>query len=688
MQNDSRLRLRQILMEAVFRRQRLWWTVFVGILVLTVLVIVFLPKRYEATAKLVVANLRTRSTLSAGPVNRIVTTEDVSQTQINSEVDLLKSQAVVRAALGLPNIPVGDPRQLKAEQETVKRIQDHLSIDPVRDSSIIDVRLIDKTPEMSVFHLTSILESYLNQRKVLTQSANAADFFDRQAQLFSGDLANARDALTKFEEGHELVDMDEQKKLQIERVAAIEDQIAAAKSNVANQTSRTRNLLQRLASTPARTETVRRSLTNQYSQERLNTNLVELVNRRDELLHRYPPTDRAVLALDQNIATARSALDEAALHPASDSSTDVNPIWQQVTTSLVTSSAEVSGSSAAQKELERQHGVAEGRLHDLQQSTQAYDVLKRRYQEAQTGYNLYVQKRDEARVGEALDKDQLFDVTLVQRPITSIIPVRPKPLAYAVAGLLMALILASVLALYADSSDLLVYTPQQLDAVTGVRTSGTLAEEINGSEAPENAIEFRRLLTSLRSSLVQGTDGARGKRIAVTSARPGDGGSYVSEHLAHEASAQVKLRVALLDMTRLLEATRSNHAVTVGLQRDETTLCWELAFPGSAVADSSLLILGQFGKQTFWTDLEPALQNADKHFDMIFLDCPSLRDSTLAIYLDGIVDGYVAVVAAAAARKRQIRQMVSFLQQTETPVLGYLLNRRTYPIPHWLYRVL
>jgi hypothetical protein len=45
-------------------------------------------------------------------------------------------------------------------------------------------------------------------------------------------------------------------------------------------------------------------------------------------------------------------------------------------------------------------------------------------------------------------------------------------------------------------------------------------------------------------------------------------------------------------------------------------------------------------------------------------------------------------VAAGAARKRQIRQMVSFLQQTEIPVLAYILNRRSYPIPQWLYRVL
>jgi uncharacterized protein involved in exopolysaccharide biosynthesis/Mrp family chromosome partitioning ATPase len=682
-----------MLMEAVFRRQRLWWTVFLSVIALTVLVILFIPRRYESTAKLVVSNLRTHSTLSAGPVNRIVTTEDVSQTQINSEVDLLKSQGVIRAALGMPNAPTGDQRHMEAEQMTVKRIQDHLSIEPVRESSIIDVKLVDQSPEVAVYHLNAILEAYLNQRKSLTQSANAADLFDRQAQIFNGNLTAARDALTKFEEAHELVDMDAQKKLQVERVASLEDQIAAAKASVANQGSRTRNLIARLATTPARTETVRRSLTNQYSQERLNTNLVDLVNKRDELLHRYPPTDRAVMALDQNIATARAAIAEAAQHPAADVSTDVNPVWQQVTTSLVTSSAEVSGASAAQKELERQHAVAEARLHDLLQGTQTYDQLKRRFDEAQSGYTLYAQKRDEARVGEALDKDQLFDVSMIQRPVTSVLPVRPKPLQYFLAGLVLALLLASAIALYADSSDLLVYTPQQLDTVTGVRTSGTLATGSGIQEAaemPENAIEFRRLLTSLRSSLSQGlAEGAartRADRIAVTSARPEDGVSFVARNLAFEAARQVKLRVALIDLTSMMERVGTGKRLLLALEKDEATLCWQFVYPDAAVQGPTVLMLGELTKQGFWAELDAALNKADKHFDLMFMDCPSLRDSTLAVDLDGMVDGYVAVVAAGAARKRQIRQMVSFLQQTEIPVLAYILNRRTYPIPQWLYR--
>jgi uncharacterized protein involved in exopolysaccharide biosynthesis len=675
-------------MEAIFRRQRLWWTVFLTILVVTAAVIVLMPRRYESTAKLVVSNLRTHSTLSAGPVSRVVTTEDVSQSQINSEVDLLKSQTVIRAALGLPSTPAANARDAEDQQKTVKRIQDHLSIDPVRESSIIDVKLVDHSPAEALNHLNAILDSYLNQRKVLTQSANAVDFFDRQAQAFSADLDKAREALTKFEQSHDLVDMDQQQKLQIERVAAIEDRISAAKATLANQGSRTRTLLNRLALTPSRTETVRHSLTNQYSQERLNTSLVDLVNRRDELLRRYPPSDRAVLALDQSIAVTRAAIKEAADQPAQDTATDVNPVWQTITTNLVGSSADVSGFTAEQKELESQRATAEARLQALLQSTEAYETLRRRLTEAQNGYNLYVQKRDEARVGEALDKDQLFDVSLVQHPIVSTVPVRPQPVAYALAGFILALLLASALAVYADTTDDLVYTPQQLDSVTGVRTSGTLAETLDDTVARENEMEFRRLVASIRSTLAHrhADDSPQPQRVAVTSALEGEGVTWIARHLALEAAKQVKLRVALLDMTALLKKIGIGDHILVALAKDPTSLCWEFVFP--ATPDPSLLMLGEIGSQNFWGDLEPALIRASRQFDLIFFDCPSLRDSTLAADLDGLVDGYVAVVSAASARKQQIRQMVSFLQHTDTPVLGYLLNRRTYPVPPWLYRFL
>ena len=106
----------------------------------------------------------------------------------------------------------------------------------------------------------------------------------------------------------------------------------------------------------------------------------------------------------------------------------MNPVWQQLQTSVATSSGEVSGISAQRGELQRQRAEANARLHELQQATGTYDALQRKLAQTQADYTLYAQKRDEARISQALDREKMFDVALIERPTASQEPVKPKPL--------------------------------------------------------------------------------------------------------------------------------------------------------------------------------------------------------------------------------------------------------------------
>ena len=92
---------------------------------------------------------------------------------------------------------------------------------------------------------------------------------------------------------------------------------------------------------------------------------------------------------------------------------------------------------------------------------------------------------------------------------------------------------------------------------------------------------------------------------------------------------------------------------------------------------------GQFSAR-----LAPLLLEARKEFDFLFLDCPSIGESTLAGELDLCVDGYVAVVTAGSARKQSLEQMTAMLRESRAPLLGYVLNRRQNPVPGWMHRLI
>lgn len=694
-------KLRQIVTEAVFRRHRLFLlTVFI-VMAVTIAAIVLLPKRYQAEAKLVVQNLRSQAPLTTSPSEHLMTPNDVSTTEINNEVDLLQSAGVARVALGdRSSGPASE-----TEQRQLANLEKRLTVEPVHQSSTIDVKLIAASPADAAEQLQRVLDAYYAQRAGTAQSGGAAEFFQAQAAEKAKQVDDDQRALTDFEVQHQIADLDDQTKIQVNRVAALQDQLSASDATVAATQSRLNAERRQLAATPPRTRTTERTITNQYSQEHLSTELVDQQNRLTELRKRYPPTDRQIIETQDKINNLRAAIAAQGSAPAADAATDVNPTYQQLTTALAITTADLSAATAQRAELAEQLKQARARLTELEESTAEYDGLKRKLAQSKSDYTVYSQKSDEARVSEALDNAKMFDVTTVQPPIASPDPVRPKPLLYLAAGAAFALFLATLLALYADTSAEQVYTPAQLDQLTGTRTIATFADEDDADHHEErNRLEYRRILVAIRAAL--GADDATAVRdvrsgheeaalladgapvgycVAFTSALAHEGVSYLVGNMATEAARQASSRVAVLDMDALLRKFEAEENVSFGMKYNQQRSFWTLALNG----DREISIARPGGTQgQFSARLRPLLVEARREFDYLFLDCPSLQASTLAAELDICVDGYVAVVSAGKARKQNIEQLAATLKETRAPLLGYVLNRRRYPVPGWLHRLI
>jgi succinoglycan biosynthesis transport protein ExoP len=690
-------KIRQIVTEAVFRRRRIFLLTLLLVMSAVALVTVLMPKRYSAEAKLMVQNLRTSAPLTTNPADRMVQANDVSQTEVNSEVDLLESAGTARRALKANDTQA----ESEAEEKQVDDLQHRLKVEAVHQTNLINVKLLGASPAEASAQLQKVIDAYFEERAGAARSSGAAEFFDRQVQDKGRELQDTQEALTQFELAHHLANLDDQKKLQVTRIAALQEQLGDANAALARQRSREAAQKQYLSSIPARSQTVERTITNQYSQERLGTALVELQNRRSELVRRYPATDRQVIEIDEKIATTQRAIQAAGEHPAAEASSDVNPVWQQLRQQVANSSGEVSGLSAQRAQVQEELAGAQVRLKELEESTGPNAELQRKLAQTQADYTLYSQKRDEARIAGELDKEKMFDVSLVQSPVASPRAVRPKPLLYLAAGLAFALLFGTLLALYADTSAEQVFTPSQLDVLTGSRTLAVLADERDANQehgGPQ--VELRRLLVAMRKALASGNEDGLGAVsghevaeaeepgrpagycVGFTSALPGEGTSHLVSHLATAAAKQAGNRVAVLDVEALLRKFEVEEDVSFAMRYDKAKEFWTLALEGegATVGARARGTQGQFAAR-----LKGLLIEGRREFDLLFLDCPSFRASTLASELDQCVDGYVAVVSAGMARRQNVEQMEAALRQSRAPLLGYVLNRRRYPVPQWLH---
>lgn len=84
--------------------------------------------------------------------------------------------------------------------------------------------------------------------------------------------------------------------------------------------------------------------------------------------------------------------------------------------------------------------------------------------------------------------------------------------------------------------------------------------------------------------------------------------------------------------------------------------------------------------------LTARLAELRSEFDYILIDVPPLNQYADAISFGQLTDGVVLVLEANSTRRESARKVTESLRATNIPILGAVLNKRTYPIPEFLYQ--
>jgi len=103
---------------------------------------------------------------------------------------------------------------------------------------------------------------------------------------------------------------------------------------------------------------------------------------------------------------------------------------------------------------------------------------------------------------------------------------------------------------------------------------------------------------------------------------------------------------------------------------------WLLSAGASAVGSPSLLNSER---------LKERLKELRQEFNYVLIDAPALNLHADAITMARNADGVVIVLKADSTRRESALSALDSLRQANVEVLGAVLNRRTFPIPGFLY---
>jgi Mrp family chromosome partitioning ATPase len=166
----------------------------------------------------------------------------------------------------------------------------------------------------------------------------------------------------------------------------------------------------------------------------------------------------------------------------------------------------------------------------------------------------------------------------------------------------------------------------------------------------EPSLAFQGILHSAFQRLQIG----EGIVIAFTSANPGEGVSYVSRKIASQLSSS--------------SAGSTLYTSSSELQTDS----W-LAGPNRLEGST-------------WEGWRSRVSRLRARYRYSVIDCPAVSTSGDVLSLAPHLDGVVVVVAANETRKAQLGNVERQIQMVNGKILGYLLNKRKYVVPDWLFK--
>ena len=236
---------------------------------------------------------------------------------------------------------------------------------------------------------------------------------------------------------------------------------------------RIRDLESKLKSLPERTLTVIRNSDNPQLTEKMKSKLLELQLKRTELLTKFQPSYRLVQEIDQQIAETRASILGEEHSPLRDETTNQEPNHEWAKSELIKAQVELGTLEAHGQAVRIQVTGYREVAQRLGGNALRQGELLAELKVAEEKYLLYVNKREEARIEDALDQGGILNVTIAEEPRVPALPARAG-WVFGLIGVMLGSTLSTGLAFTADYLTPGFRTPDEVVAYLGVPVLASL----------------------------------------------------------------------------------------------------------------------------------------------------------------------------------------------------------------------
>ena len=470
MRFSTEKKLSKQILEAVLNHKLLILSVFLLMVVSGMFATFLITPKYEATMSILVSRVRSDPQISPSEKPSDSTQVTISDEEFNSELELIKGSEIITAVIkeldltnnqapqnetwlsnlrtkiklkiygsfGKETSKTKNSTNQEADftfEKTVNRISGNLSVVPTKKSRIIKVSYTDTDPLRAKKTLEKIYEKYfelranLNEKVREKEESQAGEVFNGLSGNFSRKLNSSTNRLKKFDEENNIsgTETGVQKELLLKQLYETQAQLSSTQTEIVETQQRIKDLQQKVTAQP---EQIQTGSVSKYvsAVDKIKEELTRLEQQRTQLLQKYQPNSRPVQENEERIQQLKKSVAEEIANPPQEKTYALNDVRRRLENDLLNAQTNLVVLKEREKSLSPLVSKLRTQTTFLNSKTIERAGLEREKNINEEAYLLYQKKARENEISQALNREKVVNLSLVDPPRTDGEAKSPKPL--------------------------------------------------------------------------------------------------------------------------------------------------------------------------------------------------------------------------------------------------------------------
>lgn len=479
------------LLGPIFRKKTLVLLVFSGIFIGGLLFALTWARRYYAASMQVLveqgrANPTVTSVQNAAVMDRVITPDEVSsEVALFSGHDIMlkvvdRCNLATRPSLGDIFLPRDPDLRMEAKREKAAvALAKNLDVETEKSSDIIDVSYgTTAGRDVPFCVLNTLSDLYIEKHLRVQRPANSFSFFDQQTDFYRRKLADSEAHLVQFSRDKDIAAPDVVRQFLAQELTTFMASGYQEQQQIAADRRRVRELQSDMRRTSPRSSSQETTAPAATLLQQLQSNLVDAESKRSQLLMKYSPSYPLVIEEDEEISNIRRAIDTANTAPYETVTTDRDLNFEALRQDLSKTQADLAANTASAAASAASIRDIRAQLVHLDDVTVQQAALARQAKADEATYLLYLDKREQQRVSDALDKSQIANVSVAVPPVVPTLTAY-SPFLVSFVGFILAIVVGVASGFAADYLDPTFRMPSEVSDLLGVPVIASLPKMAN-----------------------------------------------------------------------------------------------------------------------------------------------------------------------------------------------------------------